>query len=64
MTDSISVTVVTLLRCACGDKEVTKSWVPADMCGRCGMPLRRVKAARVVSRRRLGHSIIIDDDFT
>jgi rRNA maturation endonuclease Nob1 len=43
-----AVTVVTLLRCACGDKEVTESWVPADMCGRCGMPLRRV----TVERRR------------
>jgi hypothetical protein len=42
----ISVTVVTLLRCACGDKEVTESWVPADMCGRCGMPLRRVEVER------------------
>jgi rRNA maturation endonuclease Nob1 len=37
---------VTLLRCACGDKEVTESWVPADMCGRCGMPLRRVEVER------------------
>jgi hypothetical protein len=44
-----TVTVVTLLRCACGDKEVTESWVPADMCGRCGMPLRRVEVER---RRR------------
>jgi rRNA maturation endonuclease Nob1 len=43
---SETVTVVTLLRCACGDKEVTESWVPADMCGRCGMPLRRVEVER------------------
>jgi hypothetical protein len=40
---------VTLLRCACGDKEVTESWVPADMCGRCGMPLRRVEVERRTS---------------
>jgi rRNA maturation endonuclease Nob1 len=49
MTDIESVTFVTLLRCACGDKEVTESWVPADMCGRCGMPLRRVEVERRTS---------------
>jgi hypothetical protein len=60
MTDRFAVAVaaahadmvefVTLLRCACGiDKEITESWVPADMCGRCGMPLRRVEVER---RRR------------
>jgi hypothetical protein len=50
LADRESVTIVTLLRCACGiDKEITESWVPADMCGRCGMPLRRVEVER---RRR------------
>jgi rRNA maturation endonuclease Nob1 len=49
LASSSAIEYVTLLRCACGDKEVTESWVPADMCGRCGMPLRRVEVER---RRR------------